>query len=91
MDAYQHVQKGTLYSAMLLTAGLRDSRVAAWQPAKFAARLQTATCSDDPILLAVNFTEGHGFDRTGKSKRTELANIVSFLLWQTGAKGFELK
>ena len=88
MDAYQHVQKGKAYPAMLLTAGLRDSRVAAWQPAKFAARVQGATNSDNPVLLAVNFTEGHGFDRTGQSKRNELADIVSFLLWQTDHENY---
>ncbi|WP_298417404.1 prolyl oligopeptidase family serine peptidase [uncultured Kordia sp.] len=91
MDAYQHVQKETAYPAMLLTAGLRDSRVAAWQPAKFAARVQAATTTDNPVLLAVNFTEGHGFDRTGKSKRNELADIISFALWQTDADGFEAR
>jgi prolyl oligopeptidase len=91
MDAYQHIKKDTAYPAMLLTAGLRDSRVAAWQPAKFAARVQAATNADKPILLAVNFTEGHGFDRTGKSKRNELADIVSFLLWQTGSEKYQLK
>jgi len=91
MDAYQHVQKGTAYPAMFLTAGLRDSRVAAWQPAKFAARVQAATTSDNPVLLAVNFTEGHGFDRTGQSKRNELADIISFALWQTGSEKYQVK
>ena len=83
MDAFHHVKKETTYPAILLTAGLNDSRVAAWQPAKFAARTQTATNSDKPILLSVNFSEGHGFDRTQKSKREELADIISFALWQT--------
>lgn len=91
MDAYQHVEKGTAYPSMLLTAGLRDSRVAAWQPAKFAARVQAATTTTNPVLLAVNFTEGHGFDRTGKSKRNELADIISFALWRTGNEKYRLK
>jgi prolyl oligopeptidase len=91
MDAYHHVKEEIAYPAMLLTAGLKDSRVAAWQPSKFAARVQAATSSGKPILLAVNFTEGHGFDRSGKSKRNELADIVSFLLWQTGAEEYQLK
>jgi prolyl oligopeptidase len=83
MDAYHHVEKNTAYPAVLLTAGLNDSRVVAWQPAKFAARMQAATSSDHPILLSVNFDEGHGFDRTQKSKREELADIISFALWHT--------
>jgi len=90
MDAYHHVEKNTPYPAVLLTAGLNDSRVAAWQPAKFAARMQAATNSDAPILLSVNFSEGHGFDRTQKSKREELADIISFALWQTGSEKYRL-
>jgi prolyl oligopeptidase len=91
MDAYHHIERKTAYPAVLLTAGLNDSRVAAWQPAKFAARIQAATSSVNPILLSVNFSEGHGFDRTQKSKREELANIISFALWQTGSERYRLK
>ncbi len=83
MDSYHHIKKDVAYPAVFLTSGINDSRVAAWQPAKFAARLQAATNSDNPILLSVNFSEGHGFDRTQKSKREELADIISFALWQT--------
>lgn len=90
MDAYHHIEKNTAYPAVLLTAGLNDSRVAAWQPAKFAARMQAATNSDNPILLSVNFSEGHGFDRTQKSKREELADIISFAMWQTGSEKYQL-
>jgi len=90
MDAYHHIKKNTSYPAVLLTAGLNDSRVAAWQPAKFAARMQAATNSENPVLLSVNFSEGHGFDRTQKSKREELVDIISFALWQTGNKSYKL-
>ncbi|AXG68637.1 prolyl endopeptidase [Kordia sp. SMS9] len=84
MDSYHHIEKDVPYPSVFLTSGINDSRVAAWQPAKFAARLQAATSSDNPILLSVNFSEGHGFDRTQKSKREELVDIISFALWQTG-------
>ncbi|WP_420570931.1 prolyl oligopeptidase family serine peptidase [Kordia sp.] len=91
MDAYHHVQKGTNYPAIFLTAGINDSRVAAWQPAKFAARMQAASSSSAPILLSVNFDEGHGFDRSQKSKREELADIISFAMWQTGSEKYQVK
>ncbi|MEM6721841.1 MAG: prolyl oligopeptidase family serine peptidase [Bacteroidota bacterium] len=91
MDSYQHIKKDVAYPAVFLTSGINDSRVAAWQPAKFAAHLQASTSSDNPILLSVNFSEGHGFDRTQKSKREELADILSFALWQTGNEKFSLK
>ncbi|EDP96615.1 prolyl oligopeptidase family serine peptidase [Kordia algicida OT-1] len=90
MDAYHHVEEDTHYPAMLLTAGINDSRVAAWQPAKFAARVQVATSSGSPVLLSINFDEGHGFDRTQKSKREELADIISFALWQTGSEKYRV-
>lgn len=91
MDAYHHIEKDVAYPAVFLTSGINDSRVAAWQPAKFAARLQAATSSQNPILLSVNFSEGHGFDRTQKSKREELADIISFALWQTGSEKYRLE
>lgn len=91
MDAYHHIENNVAYPAMFLTSGINDSRVAAWQPAKFAARLQAATSSDNPILLSVNFSEGHGFDRTQKSKREELADIISFALWQTGSEKYRVE
>jgi prolyl oligopeptidase len=91
MDAYHHIEEGVAYPSVFLTSGINDSRVAAWQPAKFAARMQASTSADNPILLSVNFSEGHGFDRTQKSKREELADIISFALWQTGSERYRLE
>jgi hypothetical protein len=45
IDPYLRVRDGTPYPAVLLTAGMHDPRVPAWQPAKLAARLQAATTS----------------------------------------------
>ena len=90
MDAYHHIKDDVAYPAVFLTSGINDSRVAAWQPAKFAARMQAATSSENPILLSVNFSEGHGFDRTQKSKREELVDIISFAMWQTGSEKYRV-
>jgi prolyl oligopeptidase len=57
MDAYHHIKKNTNYPAIFLTTGLNNSRVAAWQPAKFAARLQESTTSNKPVLLSVDWRE----------------------------------
>ena len=48
---YHHVEDGTRYPAVLLTAGEYDTRVDAWHAKKMAARLQAATASDRPVLL----------------------------------------
>ena len=61
MNAYHHIKENTNYPAVLLTAGLNDSRISAWQPAKFAARMQASTSSNKPILFAMDFEGGHGF------------------------------
>jgi prolyl oligopeptidase len=90
MDAVHNVKPNTRYPAVLLTAGLHDSRVEAWQPAKMTAALQKNSTSGYPVILRVDFDAGHGMG-LGKSQRSaELADIYAFLLWQLGASGFQL-
>jgi prolyl oligopeptidase len=86
MDAVAHVKPGVRYPAVLLTAGINDSRVEAWQPAKMAAVLQERSAPGRPVLLRVAFDAGHGMGLTKKQRAEESADIYSFLLWQLGAK-----
>ena len=90
MDAYHHVKNNIEYPSVYLTAGMNDARVPAWQPGKFAARLQAATASENPILLSVDFGGGHGLDISSDKKNTELSKILSFALWQTGHPDYQL-
>jgi prolyl oligopeptidase len=81
---YHHVQTGTAYPAVLLTAAERDSRVAPLHARKLAAALQAATSSDRPVLLWVEPHTGHG---AGKPLRKALAALVdewTFFAWQLG-------
>jgi prolyl oligopeptidase len=89
MDAYLHVKDGTRYPAVLLTTGINDPRVASWEPAKMAARLQAATSSGKPILLRVDYDAGHGIGSTKAQEDELLADEDAFLLWQLGEKGFQ--
>ncbi len=91
MDACQHIKKGTKYPAVLLKAGANDSRVPAWESAKFAAGLQAASTSDNPILLSIDFNGGHGFNLTPDQWDQNIAEVVTFALWQTGHPDFQLK
>ena len=91
MDAYHHIKDGVAYPAVYLTTGINDARVPAWVPGKFAARLQEATSSGKPVLLDVDFEGGHGFDALQEKKDEELANILTFALWQTGHPEFQPK
>ena len=84
MDAYQHVKAGVAYPAVLLTTGANDPRVAPWQAAKMAARLQAATSSGKSVLLRVEYDAGHGMGSTKSQRDAESADEMAFLLWQLG-------
>ncbi len=86
-----HVKPETKYPAVLLTTGINDPRVASWQAAKMAARLQASTTSGKPILLRVDYDAGHGLGSTKSQRDVELADEISFLFWQLGVEGFQPK
>jgi prolyl oligopeptidase len=88
MDSYLNVKDGVNYPPILITTGLNDPRVASWEPAKLAARLQ-ASGTKNPVLLRVDEQAGHGIGST-KSQTDELyTDSIAFILWQTGAPGWQ--
>ncbi|MEM6721057.1 MAG: prolyl oligopeptidase family serine peptidase [Bacteroidota bacterium] len=91
MDAYHHIEKGEKYPALLLTAGMNDTRVPAWQPGKFAARMIQANTANTPVIFNVDFKSGHGFDASTEKRHKELQDMLSFAFWQTGHKDFTLR
>lgn len=90
MDGVQHVKPGVKYPAVICVGGFNDPRVIVWQPAKFAAALQNATGSGKPVLLQVNYDNGH-FTEDKKVTFRNFANMYSFCLWQTGHPDFQPK
>ncbi len=84
MDALFHVKDGTRYPAVLLTVGMTDPRVDAWQGGKMAARLQKANRGSNPILLRVSFDAGHGLGSTRSQIDDERADEFAFVLWRAG-------
>ena len=48
------------YPALLILAGLHDSQVQYWEPAKWAARLRHRSTGSNPVLLKTDMTAGHG-------------------------------
>ncbi len=88
MDGVQHVQKDTKYPAVMSVGGWNDPRVAAWEPAKFVAALQAATASEKPVLMKVNYDNGH-FTEEKVVTFNNFAGQYAFLLWQTGHKDFQ--
>jgi oligopeptidase B len=68
------------YPAMLVTTGLWDSQVQYFEPAKWVARIRRLKTGDNPLLLRVNMTAGHG-GKSGRFERyRELAEEYAFLL-----------
>ncbi len=88
MDGVQHVQKDVKYPAVLGVGGWNDPRVAPWEPGKFVAAVQTATTSDKPVLMKVNYDNGH-FTEEKTVTFNNFAAQYTFLLWQTGHKDFQ--
>ncbi len=83
MDAYQHVRDGVRYPAFLITGGLNDPRVEAWQGAKLAARLQ-AIPGNRPALFRLEESAGHGLGTTKAVRDAEEADIAAFAFWRAG-------
>lgn len=84
MDALAHVRDGARYPAVLLTIGMTDPRVEAWQGGKMVARLQKANRSRHPILLRVAFDAGHGQGSTRSQLDEERADEFAFVLSRAG-------
>ncbi len=74
----QNVKSGTDYPAVLLITGVNDPRVAPWQSRKFAAALQAATASKNPVLLLTRMHEGHGVTASFSQRVGNAAATMAF-------------
>ncbi len=91
MDSFHALKEGEEYPAMLITAGMNDPRVIAWEPAKFAAKAQNYSSSDSPILFLTDFESGHGIGDNKTKAFERFANAFSFFYWQSGHPQFQPK
>lgn len=87
MDSIQHVKKGTVYPAVMISTGLNDPRVSPWEPAKFAAAL-IASGTPDPVLLRIDEEAGHGIGSTKTQTDKLAADWIAFMFWRAGEKGW---
>jgi prolyl oligopeptidase len=90
MDGMQHVVTGTKYPAVICVAGWNDPRVVPWQPGKLAAALQNESTSGKPVLMKVNYDNGH-FTEDKKVTWANFADQFAFVLWQCGHPDFQMK
>lgn len=91
MDPYHHIKKGVKYPATFITAGMNDSRVIAWVPAKFAAKLQANNDNTNPILFRADINGGHGGAEDIEKSYNHLADMFAFFYWQLGHPDSVLK
>ena len=90
MDSQSKVKKGVKYPAVLIRTGINDPRVTPWEPGKFAAILQNSTSSANPVLLHVNYANGHHSSNLDVTFGDE-ADMYAFALWQVGNTKFQIK
>ena len=75
------------YPNMLVTAGLHDSQVQYWEPAKWVAKLRALKTDKNKLYLYTNMDAGHG-GASGRFKALkETAKEYSFLLDLEGKTG----
>ncbi|KRE97635.1 peptidase S9 [Frateuria sp. Soil773] len=80
----QNVKPKTAYPAVLLTTGVNDSRVSPWQSRKFAAALQNATTSGQPVLLLTRMDAGHGIGAPFSQRVSDAAITLTFFAHELG-------
>jgi prolyl oligopeptidase len=88
MDGVAHVVKGVKYPALMGVGGWNDPRVCPWEPGKFVAAVQAASASGKPVLMKVNYDDGHFTEEKTVTFRN-FAGQYAFMLWQTGNKEFQ--
>ena len=90
MDGMMHVKNGVKYPAVMGVGGWNDPRVVAWQPGKFVAALQNASTSGKPVLMKVNYDNGH-FTEDKEITYANFADQYAFMMWQCGHPDFQVK
>ena len=72
------------YPPLLVTAGLNDSRVAYWEPAKWVAKLRATKTDSNPLLLRTRMGAGHAGPSGRYERWREDAFVFAFLVDTVG-------
>jgi prolyl oligopeptidase len=81
---YHQVRAGAAYPATLVTTAESDTRVDPLHARKFAAALQYATTSGEPVLLRTERAAGHGAGTPLSKQVDELSDVYTFLFAELG-------
>ena len=76
---YDQVERKS-YPNLLVTAGLHDSQVQYWEPAKWVARLRAMRTDTNRLILKTNMEAGHGGASARSRRWRDTAFEYAFLL-----------
>jgi prolyl oligopeptidase len=81
---YHRLTDGVCYPPTLVTTADTDDRVVPGHSFKFAARLQAAQGCDNPVLIRIETSAGHGAGKPTAKLIEEAADIFAFALAHVG-------
>ncbi|MBK7762014.1 MAG: S9 family peptidase [Bacteroidetes bacterium] len=84
-----NVKKGAKYPATMVTTADHDDRVVPAHSFKFAAALQDANASTNPMLIRIDTQAGHGAGKPTSKQIDEWADVLSFTMYHLGMDGFK--
>lgn len=79
-----NIRKGTKYPATMITTADHDDRVVPAHSFKFAATLQEANASDQPMLIRIDTQAGHGAGKPTSKQIDEWSDVLSFTMYHLG-------
>ena len=83
---YDQVEAKT-YPALMVTAGLHDSQVQYWEPAKWVAKLRALKTDDNPLVLRTRMDAGHGGASGRYDTYRERAEEYAFMIHVVKSSG----
>ncbi len=78
-----HNVKKAAYPATMITTADHDDRVVPAHSFKYAAELQKQHNGDNPVLIRIETSAGHGAGKPTSKQIEEAADILSFLFYNT--------
>ena len=85
---YHNIRTGVAYPAILVTTADTDDRVVPGHSFKYAAALQAADPAGKPHLIRIETRAGHGAGKPTDKVVAEGADVLSFLAYWSGLRGF---
>ena len=79
-----NLRPGTRYPSTLITTGDHDDRVVPAHSFKFAAALQHAHRGDNPVLIRIETSAGHGAGKPTRKIIEEATDKLAFLIRELG-------